>query len=445
MAGATLPVRLDRAQPVPLGVQLSAGIRDLVVRGTLVRGDRLPSTRALAADLGVARSVTEQAYDQLIAEGWLESRRGSGTFVASAGHAPLDAPRKAPLTDPRADLVSLDAGTPWIDPRHGAGWRRAWREVAAARPPRGYDDPRGLPELREALARHLARTRGLVVDPDEVLVTNGTTDALRHVLTALGPGDVGVEDPGYRAAVETVRVAGRGVRDLPATAPVTDLTGLAAAYLTPAHQHPLGRVMPAADRLGALAAARESGAVLLEDDYDSEFRYDVAPVPALATLDRDRVAYLGTASKSVAPSLRLGWLVPPPSLLGAIDARRRVTHDATPWPVQRAFVALLREGYVDKVVRTARRVYAERAPRVVAALSPYAELAGAPAGMYSTWLLPEADARRARDAAARAGFRVNLLADYCRSASLTGLVVGFGGVTDDELDAALAVLVGALR
>ena len=108
-------------------------------------------------------------------------------------------------------------------------------------------------------------------------------------------------------------------------------------------------------------------------------------------------------------------------------------------------MALLREGYVDKVVRTARRVYAERAPRVVAALSPYAELAGAPAGMYSTWLLPEADARRARDAAARAGFRVNLLADYCRSTPLTGLVVGFGGVTDEELDAALAALVGALR
>ncbi|WP_343052134.1 PLP-dependent aminotransferase family protein [Nocardioides panaciterrulae] len=384
-------------------------------------------------------------------------RRAAGAG-AGAGHPPIVVREwpvvtgqsrlirgRPPAAPAEPALLPLDAGTPWIDPRHAAGWRRAWREVAAARPPRGYDDPRGLPELRRALAERLARTRGLRVDPDEVLVTNGTTDALRHVLAALAPGDVAVEDPGYRAAVETIRGAGRRVHDLPATEPVTDLAGLAAAYLTPAHQHPLGRVMPAPDRLAALAAARDADALLLEDDYDSEFRYDVAPVPALATLDRDRVAYLGTASKSVAPSLRLGWLVPPPRLLAAIDERRRVTHDATPWPVQRAFVALLREGYVDKVVRTARRVYAERAPRVVAALAPYAELAGTPAGMYSTWLLPEAAARRARDAAARAGFRVNLLSDYCRSARLTGLVVGFGGVSDAELDAALAVLVGALR
>jgi len=440
-----LPVRLDRSRSVPLGVQLSGQVRGLVLAGTLARGDRLPSTRALAAELGVARSVTEQAYEQLLAEGWLETRRGAGTFVASGGGSALAAPARRRAPAPRRDLVWLDAGTPWIDPRHQAGWRRAWREVSTARPPRGYDDPRGLPELRTALAEHVARTRGLAVDPDELVVTNGTTDGLRHVLSALPPGPVALEDPGYRAAVETVRGSGRGVVDLPATAPVTDLAGVVSAYLTPAHQHPLGRVMPAADRLSALAAASSAGALLVEDDYDSEFRYDVAPVPALATLDRSRVAYLGTASKSVAPSLRLGWLVPPPDLLEDINRHRAVTHDAAPWPVQRAFVALLREGYVDKVVRTARRVYADRAPRVAAALSPYAELAGPLAGMYSTWLLPDADARRARASALDAGFGVNLLADYCRSATLTGLVVGFGGCTDEQLDRALVALTRPLR
>ena len=444
MPHSPVPVRLDRSRGVPLGVQLSGQIRELVLAGTLARGDRLPSTRSLATDLGVARSVTEQAYDQLLAEGWLETRRGAGTFVASGGGAPLAVPARRRTPSPGRDLVWLDAGTPWIDPRHAAGWRRAWREVSTARPPRGYDDPRGLPELRAALADHVARTRGLAVDPDELVVTHGTTDGLRHVLAALPPGPVALEDPGYRAAVETVRGSGRGVVDLPATAPVTDLAGVVAAYLTPAHQHPLGRVMPAADRLSALAAARAAGAVLLEDDYDSEFRYDVAPVPALATLDRSRVAYLGTASKSVAPSLRLGWLVPPPDLLEPINERRRITHDAAPWPVQRAFVSLLREGYVDKVVRTARRVYAERAPRVAAALSPYAELAGPLAGMYSTWLLPSAEARRARDSARAAGYGVNLLADYCRSSDLTGLVVGFGGCTDEQLEEALAALVRPL-
>ena len=222
------------------------------------------------------------------------------------------------------------------------------------------------------------------------------------------------------------------------------MEGLAAAYVTPAHQHPLGHVMPAADRLRLLAAARRTDTVVVEDDYDSEFRYDVAPVPALASLDRDHVAYLGTAAKSVAPSLRLGWLVPPPALQGAIESRRAVTHDAAPWPVQRAFLSLLRDGYLDKVVRSARRVYAERAPRVAAALSPYAQAAGPSAGMYSTWLLPQPRAVAARDAALAEGFEVNLLSDYCRSAPLTGLVVGFGGVTDRELDLALAALVRGL-
>ncbi|CAI9418517.1 MocR-like pyridoxine biosynthesis transcription factor PdxR [Nocardioides sp. T2.26MG-1] len=443
----TLPLRLDRDAPGPLGAQLSSRIRDLVVAGTLARGDRLPSSRALAAELGVSRTVTEQAYEQLLAEGWLAARRGSGTFVASTVAPGVAGPGAAPrrrVVQPAADLVRLDAGTPWIDPRHAAGWRRAWREVSAARPPRGYDDPRGLPELRAALADRLARTRGLSVDADEVIVVNGTTDGLRHLLTVLPPGPVAMEDPGYRAAVETARGVGREVRDLPALAPVRDLAGVAAAYVTPAHQHPLGRVMPGADRVALLDAARAADALVVEDDYDSEFRYDVAPVPALASLDRGRVAYLGTAAKSVAPSLRLGWLVAPPELADRVNARRLVTHEGAPWPVQRAYLALLRDGYVDKVVRTARRVYAERAPRVAAALSPYAELAGPLAGMYSTWLLPAADAVRARDAARRAGFEVNLLADYCRTATLTGLVVGFGGVTDDELDRALVALVSAL-
>ena len=439
----TLPVTLDRSAPGPLGVQLSGRIRALVVGGTLERGDRLPSTRALATDLGVSRAVTEQAYEQLLAEGWLEARRGSGTYVAATGAAPARVTRRRTAPAPSA-LVRLDAGTPWIDPRHAAGWRRAWREVSTAHPPRGYADPRGLPELRALLADRLARTRGLSVDPDEVVVTSGTTDGLRHLLTVLPPGPVALEDPGYRAAVETVRGLGREVRDLPALAPVTDLTGVAACYVTPAHQHPLGRVLPGPDRVSLLGAAHGADAVVVEDDYDSEFRYDVAPVPALASLDREQVAYLGTAAKSVAPSLRLGWLVPPPGVLDRLNARRLVTHEGAPWPVQRAFLALLRDGYVDQVVRTARRVYADRAPRVAAALAPYAAPAGPVAGMYSTWLLPQADALRARTSARDAGFEVNLLSDYARSSDLTGLVVGFGGVTDDELDRALAALVSGL-
>ncbi|WP_285105930.1 PLP-dependent aminotransferase family protein [Promicromonospora sp. MEB111] len=439
-----LPVRLDRTRAEPLPAQLAAAVRALVTDGTLGTGDRLPSSRALAADLGVARAVVEQAYDQLLAEAWVSTRRGAGTFVASGETLPAPPQPNRPATR-ATEYTHLDAGTPWIDPRQLAGWRRAWREVSATTPPRGYPDPAGLPELREALAERLARTRGLIVGPDEILLTSGSTDALRQLLGALGPGDVLVEDPGYRAAVETIRTSGRDVVDHPALAPVTDLAGCAAAYVTPAHQHPLGRVMPAADRLALLAAARAAGAVVVEDDYDSEFRYDVAPVPALAALDRSCVAYVGTASKSVSPGLRLGWLVAPPEVHERLLDHRAITHDTPPWPSQRALLTLLRDGWVDKVVRTARRVYADRAPRVAAALEPYAELAGPLAGMYSTWLTSPEAAAAARASARAAGFEVRLLELYCRTAGPTGLVLGFGGVTDAELDRALEAIVSGLR
>jgi GntR family transcriptional regulator / MocR family aminotransferase len=440
----TIPAVLDRHSPEPLGRQLADRVREQVLAGTLPRGQRLPSTRALAADLGVSRSVTEHAYDQLVAEGWLEGRHGSGTFVAT-GAAPRNSVRPAPSRAAGSGLTRLDTGTPWIDPRHRAAWRRAWREVSAATPPSTYDDPAGLADLRTELAGHLGRTRGLTCDPDEILVTSGTIGGLTQVLGALPPGAVAHEDPGYRAAAEAIRASGRAIRDVPAAEPVTDLSGCVAAYVTPAHQHPLGPVMPGSDRLGLLAAARAAGAVVVEDDYDSEFRYDVAPVPALAALDRDVVAYLGTTSKTVAPSMRLGWLVAPPALHRAILARRDVTHDVPAWPVQRAFVSLLRDGYVDQVVRSARRTYAARAERVVTALAPYADPLGPVAGMYATVLMPQARAERAAASAAEAGFEVPLLRDYCRSARLSGLIVGFGGVTDAELDRALAALTRGLR
>lgn len=446
-----LPVRLDRLASTPLALQLSDAVRRLALDGTLAPGDRLPSTRALAAELGVSRATVETAWDQLRAEGWIDGARGSGTWVTTGPESTVrPVTPRLPATPPRP-LVPMDAGTPWR-PAHApravtAAWRRAWRTVADAVPPRGYDDPRGLPALREALAERIARTRGLDVAPDDVLVTSGTTQGLRHVLTALPHRPVGIEDPGYRAAVATVLASGRTVVDLPARAPLgdrSDLAGLSAVYVTPAHQHPLGHVMGAEERVRLLAAAMHADALVVEDDYDSEFRYDVAPVPALAAMAPGQVALLGTASKSVMPSLRLGWMVLPERLRPTVDAFRALTHDTPPWAVQAAFTSLLRDGYVDAVVRAARRTYAERAPRVVEALSSYAELAGPVAGMYATWLVEEERALRAWRAAEEAGFRVNLLSTYCRSSTLSGLVVGFAGPTDDELEQALEVLRRAL-
>ena len=275
-------------------------------------------------------------------------------------------------------------------------------------------------------------------------MTTGTIGGLTQTLAALGPGAVAHEDPGYRAAAEAIRASGRGIRDVPATEPVTDLDGCAAAYVTPAHQHPLGPVMSGADRLTLLGAARRADALVIEDDYDSEFRYDVAPVPALAALDREVVAYLGTTSKAVAPSMRLGWLVAPSSLHRTILERREITHDQPAWPVQLAFVSLLRDGYVDQVVRSARRVYAARAERVLSALRGRAEPIQPVAGMYVTVLLPPATAKRVALQAEAAGFEVPMLRDYCRTARRAGVIIGFGGCTDDELDRALDAIVRGL-
>lgn len=437
----TLAVTLDREDRRTLGTQIADAVRRQVTDGRLDAGTQLPSSRALAAELGVARAVAEQAYAQLVAEGWLEGRHGSGTFVSASAPLARGLVRRRQSRPSAQTLIRLDAGTPWIDPRHDAGWRRAWRDVSAAHPPRGYPDHRGLPELRTELADRLGRLRGVDCDPDEILITAGTTDGLRHLLGALPTGSVAMDDPGYRAAAMTVRLAGREVVDLPAlgSPDAAVLQGCAAAYVTPAHQHPLGPTMPGTDRLALLDAAGH-GPLIIEDDYDSEFRYDVAPVPALASLDRGAVAYLGTASKAVAPGFRLGWLVAPPHLMDELDRTRTITHDMASWPVQRAFLSMLRDGYVDKVVRSARRVYADRASRVTDALAPFGSLHGPVAGMYATVELSQTQAVAAQMAARAAGYEIALLADYCRTHVRHGLVVGFGGCTDAQLDDALAAI-----
>jgi GntR family transcriptional regulator/MocR family aminotransferase len=288
--------------------------------------------------------------------------------------------------------------------------------------------------------------------PEEVMVTAGTTHAVGLVLAALGSGSLAVEDPGYRAAVATARQSGWRVLDVPVDRDGLDVTHLAAAaddvravYVTPAHQHPLGVTLSAGRRVALLAEARRRGALVLEDDYDSEFRYDVAPVPALTALDRDQSVYLGTASKLLHPALRIGWLVAPAHLVAELARLRAERHDHAPWPVQRALLTLLGEGHLDKSVRAARRVYAERGALVEDRLARFGSLARPVAGMYATLLLPGpvADAVVAEGAAA--GVDVPALADYSRSSGRTGLVVGFGGVSDEELDTALDVLAAALR
>lgn len=445
MTETQLPVTVRRDQPGPLHLQIAGQFRDAVRDGRLRSGHRLPSSRELARQLGVSRSVTQSAYDQLHAEGWIAGRVGAGTYVADL--TPLARPTPPPAVHREAPrpLLCLRAGIPYVDRRPDAEWRRIWRAVGTRPPARGYDDPAGIPELRVALAEHVGRARGVACAPDNIVVTSGSTHGLRLLFSATRErGDrIGIEDPGYRNAVTAARDHGLRIVDCPVDADglrVEELPGgLSAVYVTPSHQFPFGGRLPVARRNALVDWARRTGAVLIEDDYDSEFRFDVAPLPALAQLDLDRVVHLGTASKTVSPALRIGWLVASEPVAAAVAAYRTTAGDWPSWPLQAAMLEMLREGYLDRSVKRGRRRYADRCARVCERLAPFGRIAGRDAGLHVTLELPPGtDETAIAEAARDAGVEVVPLSFYRRSApGPPGLVIGYGAPTDDDLDTAV--------
>ena len=405
-----LPVVVDRAGRAPLAVQISGQLEAAVTGGVLRAGDRLPSSRDLAASLGVSRTVVTNAYARLFAEGWLEGRHGSGTYVADVTPAfrqrarpgpgrergrgsappavagdperrrvPPGAPFPRQPAEPGADgsdwwtaiharhpgLIDLQPGVSWADGIEPAAWRRAWRQAGAHLPSR-WPDPHGLPELREEIAAYLRRSRGLAVTPEQVLVTQGVSSGLTLLADALlAPGDkVGVEEPGYPTAREVLRRAGGRVVpcrvDAHGILPGELPGDLRLLYTTPAHQYPLGGRLPVSRRQALITWARTAGAVVVEDDYDSEFRYDVGPLPALHSMDPDVIVYLGTASKVLSTAFGAGWLVAPPALVDTLAALRPRLGVRIPEPVQHAVLALLRSGDLERHVRKMRLEYARR-------------------------------------------------------------------------------------
>ncbi|MEU8245975.1 PLP-dependent aminotransferase family protein [Nonomuraea sp. NPDC048916] len=387
-----LPVSLSRRSAVPLSTQLAGWLREAMLAGTLAPGERLPSSRGLAAQLGVSRTVITEAFQQLYAEGWLEGRHGSGTFVAC-----LETPRSGPLSSTPspapasdngrvAEAIDLRPGHPWVRDYDRAAWKRAWRK-AGDLPPGGHPDPHGLPRLRELLAGHLRRVRSVAVGPENILVTRGTGNGLDLcALALLGGGRAGVEEPGYHVA-RTV-LAARGAEVVPCPVDedgviVDDLPNdLGLLYTTPAHQYPLGGRLPIPRRERLLAWARSTGAMVVEDDYDAEFRYDVAPLPALYGLDPSRVVLLGTLSKSLAPDVGVGWLVGSPELVARIAALREELSDRTSGPVQQAVATLLERGDLDRHLRRMRLEYARRRAVIVETLGPVCRLRGDTAGLH---------------------------------------------------------------
>nr|WP_272954624.1 PLP-dependent aminotransferase family protein [Kribbella sandramycini] len=440
---------VDRSGSLPLHLQLAEQFRAAVLDGRLQAGHRLPSTRDLAKQLSVARAVAQAAYDQLQAEGWIEGRTGAGTFVTDvAPLRPAERRRTASAPEPERELLTLRPGIPYIDPTPDPGWRRAWREVSTQSPPRGYDDAAGLPALRTALAEHVGRVRGIACAPENILITDGTVHGLRLLLTVTQrPGDrIAIEDPGYLNAVVAARDHGLRIVDVPVDRDglrVAELPDdLAAVYVTPSHQYPLGGRLPVARRNELIRWARRTNALLIEDDYDSEFRFDVAPLPALAQLDLDRVVHLGTLSKTLSPALRLGWLVAAAPTVDRLAAFRADSGDWPGWPMQAALLAMLRDGYLDQAIRKHRRRYADRRTQACAALAPYGRVVGQEAGLHITLLLPNhLDDRTLATQARAAGLDLAPLSDYRRTTpGPPGLVIGYATPTTPDLHKALTIL-----
>ncbi|MGW1064258.1 MocR-like pyridoxine biosynthesis transcription factor PdxR [Streptomyces aureus] len=388
------------APPRARGRTLQTGLREAVRSGRLAPGTRMPSSRALAADLGVSRGLITEAYEQLTAEGYLRSDRGAGTWVGGAARAvgPRARDRAPRPAGVRADFVP---GTPDLSLFPRSAWAAAHRAVLAELPHRalGYPDPRGLPGLRTALAGLLARRRGVVADPERIVVVSGVAQAmtlLGFVLHARGAPAVGVEDPG--SPEHGALFASAGVRTVPlpldaeglAVGPLT-ASGVRAVVTTPAHQFPTGLAYSARRRAQLLDWARSVDGMVIEDDYDGDFRYDRAPVGALQGLDPERVAYTGSVSKSLAPGLRLGWLLVPGSHVEEVVERKRTMDLGNPVLDQALLARFVERGDYDRQLRRCRNAYRERRDVLVAELEehfPGTEVSGIAAGLHAVAALP---------------------------------------------------------
>jgi GntR family transcriptional regulator/MocR family aminotransferase len=464
---ADLPVHVTRGAAEPLSVQIARQIRDAVGDGVLAGGERLPSSRELAGSLGVSRTVVTAAYTQLFAEGWLEGRHGSGTYIADvtpapAPSAPAEAGSLAPsvpiervvgANDPAgtgwgAAPISLRPGVPWVEGIDPAMWRRAFR-YAGTQAPSAWPDPAGLGELRIELAGYLRRVRALAVSPGQVVITRGVAGGLALLAAeVVRPGDrVGVEEPGYPSARQVLAAAGANVVPCRADAGglvVDELPGdLRLVYTTPAHQYPLGGRLPVRRRQALIAWARRTGALIVEDDYDSEFRYDVAPLPSLCGMDPEVVVYLGTASKVLAPSLGAGWLVTGSELAGRLAQLRGDLGERIPEPVQYAMLAMLRGGDLARHVRRMRREYASRREVVTSTLAGAGgRLLGDTAGLHVVLKLPSQDAvtELIEYARARGVTAYGMERYFAGPVTAPGLIVGYGPEPLSRIRQAVAVL-----
>lgn len=458
-----LPIALDRAAPTSMQQQLGEQLRQAILDGRLAKGMRLPSTRTLARTLGVSRTVTSGAYDQLVAEGYLEGQQGSGTYVGEDLPAlprllrqpQTSSPRwlskaapPASEASPAPGAIVFQLGAPSTTALSPRAWREAWRAATVRLPPDDYGSANGDLALRTALALYLGHSRGLACTPEDIIITAGATHALDLILRAtLSAGDsVGFEEPGYPAARQIVLARegrilpvpvdndGMQVELLPSGANAPLLV-----YTTPSHQYPLGTRLAVARRLALLTWAQANDSLIIEDDYDSEFRFDTSPLPALASLDEaGRVAYIGTLSKVLTPALRIGYLVVSPLLRERIGLLKHVTDEQVSWPTQQMLAVFLTRGHLDQHIRRMRHHYAQKRQILAQTLAPIAHLArlrGLEAGLhvYLELQAPLQASLVAQLARQRNVIVTPLEAYYLGTPDRSGLLLGYGGLAIPEI------------
>ncbi|MBT2209505.1 MULTISPECIES: PLP-dependent aminotransferase family protein [Actinomadura] len=447
-----------------LAGQIYRQLRAAILDGRLRAGEALPPTRELARRLEISRNTVAVAYDRLTAEGFLDGRVGAGTFVQEAGPVSRGAPEASPLR-PRPiwdEITVWPAWTPGVrwDFRVGVPDVRlfpyeSWRRIMAGRlrpsaldDPAAAGDPAGLLDLRRAIARHVGVSRSVRAGAGDVVVTSGIQQALDLIVRVLlEPGDVvAVEDPGYPPARLLLTAAGMRVRGVPVDAEGLRVDALPedarAVYVTPSHQFPLGMPMSLPRRRALLDWARRRDVVVVEDDYDTEYRYAGRPIEPLQSLDEDgRVLYMGTFSKIMRPVLRLGFLVAPPSLHRAFRMARYVSSWHADMPTQAALARFIDEGLLARHLRRSRREYQARHERITelvgAASGSGLTVIPSVAGLHLSATLPDGtdDAALARRALAE-GIGLFALSEFAVTGrGGPGLVLGYGAVTLPEIDA----------
>jgi GntR family transcriptional regulator / MocR family aminotransferase len=448
-----LLVALRHDAHVPLHRQIETSIRDAIRAGRLPRGSSLPPSRVMAADLGVSRGVVVEAYQQLTAEGYLTSQAGGYTLVA-AGPAPPAAELRL-ARDPKPP-IDLSYGRADVSSFPRAAWLRAIRRTLAEAPNDvfGYLAGPGVPQLRLALAGYLNRVRGTVADPDHIVITTGYAQGIAlliGVLAAGGARRLALEDPSScDDALPAARAAGLEVVGIPVDGggirvDVLRDSGADAVILTPSHQWPTGAVLSAQNRAAVIRWATERGAVIIEDDYDAEYRYDRTPVGALQGLASDHVAYAGSASKTLAPGLRLGWFVLPDRLLEPMAAAKIAADRGSPALEQLAFADFVTRGEFDRHLRRMRPVYRRRRNALLAALArhlPWLQPVGVAAGLHLvTWLPPHLDETAVVGAARRAGVGLDAIGPYrITNPGPGGLIFGYATVNEQAIAEGIARL-----